>query len=139
MTSTAMPEEEPRALRRRACAEAGWLSLSPSLDIRVSADGRGSTLVRLRGDLDVAGAESFVSTVTQLIDDRAVRRVLLGFDELDFIDVSGARSVRRIATAVSTTNRRLVVLNPAPTARRVLALCGLDHLVSMPSGGDDAA
>jgi anti-anti-sigma factor len=104
------------------------------LAVHVSSDNRGSALIQVRGELDFASVEKFLTTVGELVHDRASRRVILGFDELEFIDARGIHALICIADLLAARNRSLVVLHPSRMARRVLALCGLHHLVLDPEG-----
>ncbi len=79
--------------------------------------------VRLRGELDLAGAPALGEALARLRDLREV--VLLDLDELAFIDMSGLRVVLAAAEA-SRNGVGFAVTRGSRQVRRLTALVHLD-------------
>lgn len=80
--------------------------------------------VRLRGELDLAGAPALGEALARLRDLREV--VLLDLDELAFIDMSGLRVVLAAADGASRNDEGFTVTRGSRHVRRLTALVQLD-------------
>jgi anti-anti-sigma factor len=93
----------------------------PQFSVRIDdAAEPGTVLVRLSGDLDLAGADEARAVVEQAV---AVAPATLAFDvtELRFMDSSGIAVLIAAAQKVNS----VVLRNPSPVIQRLLALAGL--------------
>ena len=90
--------------------------------IAVNEDGR--VRVRLRGELDLAGAPTLTERLRSLRERRET--VLLDLDELEFIDMGGLRVVLMAAEDASNDGWALTVTRGSPAVRRLLALVSVD-------------
>jgi anti-anti-sigma factor len=84
-------------------------------------DGRQPGLVRLIGELDLAGAPRVESVVAQLDCD-----VELDCSGLDFIDAAGLRALDKARETCAARGRTLVLVDPSPAVRRLLRMVDLD-------------
>ena len=89
----------------------------------------GTTVVFLRGELDLASAEAALDV---LIDALSDGDLVIDASELSFIDSSGIRSILeayREAHEGAGGGRRVTVRAPSAQVRRVLELTGIDNLI----------
>jgi anti-sigma B factor antagonist len=86
---------------------------------------RGLVRVRPRGDLDMASAPVLAERVAELRD--AGKNVLLDLDELEFIDMSGARAVKLLAEEGSRDGWVFTVTRGSACVRRLFELNGFDQ------------
>jgi anti-anti-sigma factor len=84
----------------------------------------GRVRVRLRGELDVAGAPTVAGRLRELRGRR--ERVLLDLDELDFIDKSGLRVVLAAVADASRDGWAFTGTPGSAPVRRLIALVRLD-------------
>jgi len=90
--------------------------------MEVPEDGR--VRVRLRGELDLAGAPVVVERLRSLRERRET--VLLDLDELDFMDMSGLRVLLTAAEDAAGDGSTFTVTRGSPAVRRLLALVHVD-------------
>ena len=95
----------------------------PLLEVTEVRDAQ-AVRVRLRGELDLAGAPTVTDCLRRL-QDRG-ERVLLDLDELTFIDMSGLRVVLAAAESASRDGWTFAVTRGSPPVRRLIALVRLD-------------
>ncbi|MBW8712358.1 MAG: STAS domain-containing protein [Mycobacterium sp.] len=107
--------EEKNVIKQRAARPDGV-----SIEIEPS---RGQVRVRVRGELDVAGAPQLEAVVEQAC--RADRLVILDLSGLQFIDASALGLLMRAAETTSRTGAELALL-PSPAVWRLLSLCALE-------------
>jgi anti-anti-sigma regulatory factor len=79
-----------------------------SFDLDVDGDG----VIRIRGELDLAGADRFTALAGAVLDGQ--RKVVLDVSELEFIDSTGI-------------GPGIVLRNPRRNVRRVLDITGIDN------------
>ena len=84
----------------------------------------GRVRVRLRGELDLAGAPTVTECLRRLSDRR--EQVLLDLDELTFIDMSGLRTLLTAAEDASRDGWAFTVTRGSAPVRRLLTLVRLD-------------
>jgi anti-sigma B factor antagonist len=92
----------------------------PPLAIELSTDEHGDPLIRLRGELDIASADTLRETVSSVLA-TAPNRLVFELDELLFIDSSG------IAVLVLASNNvdKVELHHAQPIVTRVVELTGL--------------
>jgi anti-sigma B factor antagonist len=89
-----------------------------------SVDGRRPAVVRLRGELDLAGVPELRSALAALDGD-----VELDCSGLDFIDGAGLCAVLEGMEACVTRGAELVLVNPSPAVDRLLRIVELDTVL----------
>ena len=99
-------------------------------DYRESELVDGTKLVTLGGELDVftAGAE-----VRELLEECAesARHVVLDMSQVTFIDSAGIGLLVKTHRRLADIERRLVMLRPHPSVRRIIELTGLDQVLAV--------
>jgi anti-anti-sigma factor len=75
--------------------------------------------IRLRGRMDVAGAEEIDLRLTSLVSTRQTF-VVIDLEGVDFMSSMGLGTLVRNAKAVAARQGRMVLLNPAPNVARML-------------------
>lgn len=93
---------------------------TPRLQIERATDENGNPLITLRGELDIASADTFRETVTDVLAERP-ERLVFELGELSFMDSSG------IAVLVQASNgvAEVELHHAQPIVRRVVELTGL--------------
>jgi len=104
----------------------------PGLEIEELRDVGGRVRVRLRGELDLAGAATLGTALRRLRERE--QAVLLDLDELGFIDMSGLRMVLAAAEEASGDDGRFAVTRGSPPVRRLIGLVGLDGQLPLDRG-----
>jgi anti-anti-sigma factor len=94
------------------------------LEIDELRDVGGRVRVRLRGELDLAGAATLGAALRRLRERE--QAVLLDLDELEFIDMSGLRVVLAAAEEASRDGGGFAVTRGSPQVRRLITLVRLD-------------
>jgi anti-anti-sigma factor len=97
-------------------------SLEPQFCVHVddAAGANGDVVVRLSGDLDIAGADEARAVVDQALG-QPRSRLTFDLTDLRFMDSSG------IAVLVAATQKvdTVTLRNPSPVIRRLLTIAGL--------------
>jgi anti-sigma B factor antagonist len=88
---------------------------------------QGWTLVRLRGDLDVASAPDLRARLLDSLDRRPPTGLILDLSMLEFIDSSGTAVLVRTERRARLLGCTLVLVAPQAPVARVLQICGLDQ------------
>jgi anti-anti-sigma factor len=96
---------------------------NPPLEVAEVRDAAG-VRVRLRGELDMAGAPKVADCLRRL-QDRG-EQVVLDLDELTFIDMSGLRVVLTAAESASRDGWSFAVTRGSAPVRRLITLVQLD-------------
>jgi anti-sigma B factor antagonist len=91
-----------------------------------SVDGRTPAVVRLTGELDLAGVPLLYSALEGLDGD-----VELDCSGLEFIDAAGLTGLVRTHEACAARGSKLVLLHPSPAVDRLLRLVELDTVLSI--------
>jgi anti-sigma B factor antagonist len=88
----------------------------------------GVRMIRLKGRLDMEGAEAADLKLTSLA---AVRQgyVIVDLDGVEFMSSIGVSIIVRVARAVTSRQGRLVLLKPRPNVADVLARTQIDQLI----------
>ena len=88
----------------------------------------GVRMIRLKGRLDLEGAEAADLKLTSLA---AVRQgyVIVDLDGVEFLSSIGLSVIVRVARALTSRQGRLVLLSPRPNVADVLARTQIDQLI----------
>jgi anti-anti-sigma factor len=92
--------------------------------------GESGPVIMLAGEADLTSAEQFDALITGQL---AVGTCQLTIDvsELRFADAASIRTLALAARTLTVRGGSLVVLNPQPSVARVLALLGVDQMVTI--------
>lgn len=101
----------------------------PDFGVRVCSD-TSRSWVNLRGELDLVSAPHLQQVLDQLCRD-GCREIVLNLSELEFLGAAGLTVFHRIDTQLRAVNDRLILHRPLPLARRVLAMTGLDSVLTI--------
>lgn len=100
---------------------APWVAdLSGGFDVVVDVTDGAAPVLRLRGELDLAGVGMLEGPAFRLLSEHGAREVVLDLSELDFIDVSGVNALLGLDRAAARLGGRLVLRGAGPQARQVL-------------------
>lgn len=91
------------------------------IGFRAWVEGRRPALVRLTGELDMAGAPQLASVLAGLDGD-----VELDCSCLTFIDAAGLRAFQEARAGCGARGCRLVLVDPSPAVDRLLRMLDLD-------------
>lgn len=105
------------------------------MDFRTDDLGGGITRVTLTGAFDIAGAAD-VDMPFAVLSGRH-DRVVVDLTGVDFLASIGVRVLVKAARTIGNRGGRMVLVNPAPAARKVLVTTGVDQMV--PIVEDEAA
>lgn len=81
-------------------------------------------VVRVRGEIDLDNAHLLPELVDGL-GDLALQRLVLDLAQVTFFGAAGVRALLETRRAVTGKGGRLIVTNPAPVVRAVLAATGV--------------
>jgi len=100
-----------------------------NFDFEVETQGT-STLVRVRGDLDIQVAEHVTE---RLLEVEATRPELLVMDvsNLSFLDSAGMAAIAAADGRARETGRRFVVVDPPYGVRRAFEVSALDEVINI--------
>jgi anti-anti-sigma factor len=101
--------------------------------IETSQDGD-TAVVRLTGELDLAGEEHLDSTVEGL--EQSAGRVVVDLTEITFIDSSGLRALLRLWKRSQLNGHDFAVVAGSEQVRRTMSLTGVDGVLSFVENGD---
>jgi anti-sigma B factor antagonist len=89
-----------------------------TLEVAIGQVGQGSTVVELRGELDVSTASKVEQALRQLESDGA-GVIVIDLRGLTFLDSSGLRLILDADSRARKDNRRLLVVRGNPEVQRV--------------------
>lgn len=95
-------------------------------------------MVELGGEVDVLTAPRLQQAIDGAIDESS-KGVVVNLTQVPFIDGSGLDVLRLAATRLAGKRGRLVLLNLNPRMDRVLRLTGLNRLLPVCHGEDEAS
>ena len=84
----------------------------------------------LSGELDMASSTSLELELT-IVEARRPPVLVLDLSELEFMGVSGLRTILDAARRARRENRQLVVTNPVPHILRLFELTAIDQSVEL--------
>ena len=106
-------------------------------DYRESELVDGTKLVTLGGELDVLTAGAALRELLEQCAESG-RHVVLDMSQVTFIDSAGIGLLVKTHRRLADIDRRLVMLRPHPSVRRIIELTGLDQVLlvadSWPAG-----
>ena len=88
-----------------------------------------SVIVRLAGELDHYCAQSVRRELDSLIADRAVRRLVLDFSRLQFMDSSGIGVILGRYRQLRDRGGLVGVINMNPHISRIFHMSGMDRVI----------
>lgn len=103
--------------------------LRPAFTVEVSTDTTRST-ARLCGELDLATAGQLQTTLAALRRDGYLV-VVLDLSRLDFLSAAGISVLVRADAEFRAAGGQIIVTKPTPSARRSLAVTGLDTSLTL--------
>lgn len=101
----------------------------PSFGVQVCSQDRRSW-VALSGELDLASAPHLQQVLDQLCRD-GYPEIVLDLSGLEFLSAAGVTVFHRVDDHLRAANGRLVLHRPGHRARRVLAITGLDTVLTI--------
>jgi anti-sigma B factor antagonist len=101
----------------------------PGFGVQVCSQARRSW-VTLRGELDAASAPHLQQVLDQLCRD-GYPEVVLDLSALEFLSAAGLTVFHRVDHHLRAAHGRLILHRPRPRARRVLAITGLDTVLTI--------
>jgi anti-sigma B factor antagonist len=93
------------------------------------ADASDDVVVSVSGELDILTApvlERYLSTAV----DRAPRRVVVDLGRVTFLDLRAINVLVEARQRIGAEGPDLVLRAPSAKVRRLIAMCGLDHLLA---------
>ena len=106
------------------------MSVAPRPTLRVTTGATGpTTVIHVAGDLDLATAGQLRGHLRDVLDDGAVRRLVLDLAGLEFMDVTGLNVLVDAQRVVSGDGGTLALRSPRPMVLRMLKLLALDEVV----------
>ena len=105
------------------------LDHAKELDIRIIRKG-GVAVVGLRGDVDKYTCLRLRRAILDLLEN-GERQIVLGMENVDYIDSSGLGSLVGGYLSVSQRNGELAISSASPRVRKALAVTGLNSLIPL--------
>jgi anti-anti-sigma factor len=105
-------------------------SLGRDFGVEVEEGADGVTTVRVRGDVDLAGAPAFHAAADGALAGGA-SRVVIDFADVTFIDSTGLGTLVRIHTKAGDTGRIVELVNVPQVAARTITIGGLAFLLGV--------
>ncbi|MGH3438050.1 MAG: STAS domain-containing protein [Sciscionella sp.] len=109
------------------------------LDIEVGDTAVGVTTTRVAGELDMHSAPELRAKLGAVIAARPGGNVRLDLRALDFADSSGLSALIAMHKLAEASEGRLVLINPPRSVRRMLAITGLDTVLTVSEDSDPPA
>ena len=91
------------------------------------SDGR--LTVMLAGELDHHGANTTVTAISDAIDSKLPRDLILDMTKLTFMDSSGIAVIIRTYKKMRDSGGRMYIENPQPQPLKVLDASGIDRMI----------
>src|SRR5690349_18496857 len=107
------------------------MSLDEPVPLRVTvASANGTVTLVVTGDVDFASADELAGRMTAILADDAVRRLVVDFAGVGFLDSSGIAALVSAYRAAQIRRAGFRVVNCPPRCLRVLQITGLDELLT---------
>jgi anti-sigma B factor antagonist len=98
------------------------------VDVAIVEDApRGCTVVKLRGELDIASVPELRDQLIVVLDRRTPGLMVIDLSDLEFIDSSGTAVLVNTQRRARLLGCTLALVAPQPAVSRVLQICGLDR------------
>jgi len=88
---------------------------------------QGCTVLKIRGELDIANAPDLRERLLLILDRSAPSRLILDLSGLEFIDSSGTSVLVNTERRARLLGWTFVLVAPHRAVSRVLEICGLDR------------
>ncbi|RSK27710.1 anti-sigma F factor antagonist [Bacillus sp. HMF5848] len=95
-------------------------------------------LIRLAGELDHHTAENLRSRVTETIEAKNIRHIVLNLEKLTFMDSSGLGVILGRYKQIKHTGGEMVVCSISPTVKRLFEMSGLFKIISLEQNEQNA-
>jgi anti-sigma B factor antagonist len=95
------------------------------IEVVAGADNGGETVVRVRGELDLATAPQLERALRLLLEESPPAVLVFDLARLDFMDSTGIAALLRAAVVVKSTWLR----SPSPIVREIVRLSGLTEVL----------
>lgn len=106
------------------------------LDVRIRRNGR-ICVVHLSGDVDKYTCSKLESTILGLMEHKEPQ-VVLGMENVDYIDSSGLRSLVGGLLSIGKQNGELVIFGAQSRVKKALGVTGLSKVLPMFESESDA-
>ncbi len=108
----------------------------PLLEVTTRSDG-GRTVVRLRGELDIACSEELRRNLNEARREHG-EHLVLDLAELEFMDSGGLSVIVACYKATTAAGGSLTLAGPRPIIRRALEITGLHRRIPVTATLDEA-
>jgi anti-sigma B factor antagonist len=98
-----------------------------NLAVMIEDTPQGCTIVKLRGELDIASAADLRDQLLVTLDRGSPSRLIVDLSELEFMDSSGTAVLVNTDRRARLVGCTLVLVAPRQAVLRVLQICGLDR------------
>jgi anti-sigma B factor antagonist len=106
--------------------------------LRVETEDRdGAAVVTAAGEIDAATADSLKQAISSSLD-AGVRRVLVDFAEVTFIDSTGLGVLVKAHRNAEAADASFGVVHPTRQTRKLIGVLGLDELLNIYDSFDEA-
>lgn len=102
----------------------------PGLDVRTARSGSW-LIVRVAGELDVAGAEPLREALEAGLAEQGVRDLCLNLSEVPFVDSSGIGVILGRYRRLHQQGGRMAIVGARPAVRTVLELSGVLKIIPL--------
>ena len=104
----------------------GEHAVSLAIDLEVKQD---VLIVRLSGELDHHTAEELREQVTDVLENRAIRHIVLNLGQLTFMDISGLGVILGRYKQIKNVGGQMVVCAVSPAVKRLFDMSGLFKII----------
>nr|WP_276521903.1 anti-sigma F factor antagonist [Geobacillus stearothermophilus] len=104
----------------------GEHAVSLAIDLEVKQD---VLIVRLSGELDHHTAEELREQVTDVLENRGIRHIVLNLRQLTFMDSSGLGVILGRYKQIKNVGGQMVVCAVSPTVKRLFDMSGLFKII----------
>ncbi|ATA60530.1 Anti-sigma F factor antagonist [Geobacillus stearothermophilus] len=101
-------------------------AVSLAIDLEVKQD---VLIVRLSGELDHHTAEELREQVTDVLENRAIRHIVLNLGQLTFMDSSGLGVILGRYKQIKNVGGQMVVCAVSPAVKRLFDMSGLFKII----------
>ena len=96
------------------------------MKLRLESDPGRTAIVRLHGELDIAGCDEFEREL-ESVQKQGARTVIVDLSDLEFLDSSGLRSLLKSHAQMQDSGVRLAVVRGNPGVHRVFQITRTDE------------
>lgn len=107
------------------------MNLDEPIPLQLTVATADSTVtLAVSGDVDFASADELAGRMTAILADDAVRRLVVDFGAVGFLDSSGIAALVSAYRAAQARRAGFQLVNCPPRCLRVLQITGLDQLLT---------